>query len=144
MTYLEPAALRRCLDLRDLSDPTAGPHAMQHVVDALERALARAWAIPVRRHRGDRIVPVADHYDRLRYPADAVTRDARYTRYVDGGRMLRAHTTAAIPDLLGHARTGEVLLSVPGIPTGATSSTGTTWASRTRSTSGPSGRPDRP
>ena len=29
--------------------------------------------------------------------------------------MLRAHTTAAIPDLLGHAGTGEVLLSVPGI-----------------------------
>jgi phenylalanyl-tRNA synthetase alpha chain len=115
MSVLEPAALRRCLHLRDLSDPAAGPHAMQSVVAALEAGLARAWGVPVRRHRGPRVVPIADHYDRLRYPVDATTRDARYTRYVDATRMLRAHTTAAIPDLLATVGTGEVLLSVPGI-----------------------------
>ena len=115
MTYLDPAALRRCLELRDLSDPAAGPHAMQRVVAALEAALAGAWGVAVLRHPGSRVVPVADHYDRLRYPADAAARDARYSRYVDATRMLRAHTTAAIPDLLAGCRTGEVLLSVPGL-----------------------------
>lgn len=124
MTYLDPVALRRCLDLRDLTDVTAGPHALQLVVGALEDALAHAWGTPVRRHPGNRIVPVADHYDRLRYARDAATRDARYSRYVDPDRMLRAHTTAAIPDLLATAGTdhdgarrsrGEVVLSVPGI-----------------------------
>jgi phenylalanyl-tRNA synthetase alpha chain len=115
MTSLDPAALARCLDLRDLTDEGAGPHAMQLVVAALEHALAHAWRTPVRRHRGTRIVPVTDHYDRLRYTPDAATRDARYSRYVDPDRMLRAHTTAAIPDLLTTAGRGEVVLSVPGI-----------------------------
>jgi len=115
MTRLDPAALRRCLDLRDLTDATAGPHAMQLVVAALEDALAHAWGTPVRRHPGTRIVSVADHYDRLGYARDAATRDARYSRYVDPDRMLRAHTTAAIPDLLATARTGVAVLSVPGI-----------------------------
>jgi phenylalanyl-tRNA synthetase alpha chain len=107
--------LTEALKLRDLSDEASGPHSMQLVVHALEAALNDAWGVPVRRHRGSRIVPVADHYDRLRYARDAATRDARYSRYVDTDRMLRAHTTAAIPDLLATAGTGEVVLSVPGI-----------------------------
>ncbi|HEY1914837.1 MAG TPA: hypothetical protein VGH27_04605 [Streptosporangiaceae bacterium] len=34
--------------------------------------------------RGPKIVPIEDNYDRLGYAADAVTREALYTRYVDG------------------------------------------------------------
>jgi len=67
---------------------------------------------------GPRIVPVADNYDRLGYPAGAITRDTRYTRYVDAGRMLRSHSSAMIPPALrrlarqpGH----DVLLVCPGI-----------------------------
>ena len=111
----------RALTLRDLTDPSAGPHAVQLVVAAIETALGDAWRIPVRRDPGPRVVAVADNYDRLRYSADAATRDRRYTRYVGGGRMLRSHTTARIPGLLdqlatpGWARPGDLVLSVPGI-----------------------------
>lgn len=102
-------------DLRDLTDPRAGEHAMQHVVNAIEHALSHAWTIPVRRDPGPRIVSVADNYDRLRYSPAAVTRDRRYSRYVGDGRMLRSHTTARIPALLDTNELPDVLLSVPGI-----------------------------
>jgi phenylalanyl-tRNA synthetase alpha chain len=110
------------LRLRDLTNPAEGVHCVQTVVDAIESTLTHAWNIPVRRDPGPRVVSVADNYDRLRYAADAVTRDRRYSHYVDSGRMLRSHTTARIPallDALGRAAhaapTGEILLSVPGI-----------------------------
>jgi phenylalanyl-tRNA synthetase alpha chain len=63
-------------------------------------------------------VPVADNYDRLGYPAEAITRDARYTRYVDAGHMLRSHASAMIPPALRRLarRPGDdVLLVCPGI-----------------------------
>jgi phenylalanyl-tRNA synthetase alpha chain len=113
------SSVEKSLRLRDLTDPAAGPHAIQLVVRALEERLAAAWRVGVRRDPGPRVVTVADNYDRLRYGAEAVTRDRRYTRYVDSGRMLRSHTTARIPALLDDLATqpgGEdVLLSVPGI-----------------------------
>ncbi|BCB88067.1 tRNA ligase subunit PheS family protein [Phytohabitans suffuscus] len=112
---MTPEALRAALELRDLTDPDAGEHAMQHVVSAIEYALARAWAVPVRRDPGPRVVSVTDNYDRLRYSAEAVTRDRRYSRYLDGGRMLRSHTTARIPALLDANALPDVLLSVPGV-----------------------------
>ena len=68
--------------------------------------------------RGPRIVPVADNYDRLGYPAEAITRDTRYTRYVDAGNMLRSHSSAMIPPALRRlARQpgDDVLLVCPGI-----------------------------
>jgi phenylalanyl-tRNA synthetase alpha chain len=109
----------RSLSLRDLTDPAAGPHAMQLIVTAITGALADAWGVPVRRYSGDRVVAVRDNYDELRYSADAVTRDRRYTRYVGEGRMLRAHTTAHVPPLLRElAAAGsptDLLLCVPGV-----------------------------
>jgi phenylalanyl-tRNA synthetase alpha chain len=117
-TPLDPDSLRRALALRDLTDPGAGEHAVQHVVTALETALRTAWGVPVRRHASPRIVDIADNYDRLRYAPDAAARDRRYTRYVGAGRMLRAHTTAHIPGLLASiAGDGpdDVVLSVPGV-----------------------------
>jgi len=106
------------LDLRDLTDPTAGDHAVQDVVRELENALTSAWLIPVRRHHVSRVVTVADNYDRLRYSPHAATRDRRYTRYLGGGLMLRSHTTAHIPalleDIAAHGP-DDVLLSVPGL-----------------------------
>jgi phenylalanyl-tRNA synthetase alpha chain len=115
---LDPESVSRALALRDLTDPAAGEHAVQHVVHALENALCAAWGLPVRRHRGPRIVPVADNYDSLRYPPEAATRDRRYTRYLGEGLMLRSHTSAHIPSLLRDIAAGgpdEVLLSVPGL-----------------------------
>jgi phenylalanyl-tRNA synthetase alpha chain len=100
----------------DLTLPANGPHAIQLVIDALERELGRD--VPVRRHIGSPIVSVADNYDRLRYRADDVTRSRRYTRYVDDDHLMRSHTTAHLPGLLADPATraaGDVLLSVPGM-----------------------------
>jgi phenylalanyl-tRNA synthetase alpha chain len=115
---MNPESLARALALRDLTDPAAGGHAVQHVVTAIEDAATREWPVPLWRDPGPRVVPVADNYDRLRYDRDAITRDERYSRYLGDGRMLRSHTTARIPvllDRLAASAETEVLLSVPGI-----------------------------
>jgi phenylalanyl-tRNA synthetase alpha chain len=120
MTPLTPEELARDLAIRDLADPDAGPHAIQLITDRAVRALESRWHCEVRRCSGPRIVPVADNYDRLGYRTDAITRDARYTRYLDEGSMLRSHATAMIPPALrelaaGPAATPDVLLACPGM-----------------------------
>ena len=118
VSYLDPAQLQRDLGVRDLSDPAEGLHAIQILIGRAVEGLARAWDCEVRWCRGPRIVPVTDNYDRLGYPAEAITRDARYTRYVDAGHMLRSHSTAMIPPALRRlaSEPGEdVLLVCPGI-----------------------------
>jgi phenylalanyl-tRNA synthetase alpha chain len=121
VSYLSPAQLRRDLALRDLSDPAEGPHAIQTLIDRAVESLSRAWQCEVRWCRGPRIVPVADNYDRLGYPAAAISREARYTRYVAEGRMLRSHSTAMLPPALRRLAAepagpvDDVLLVCPGI-----------------------------
>ncbi|MFJ1791737.1 PheS-related mystery ligase SrmL [Kitasatospora griseola] len=111
--------LARDLAVRDLTDPAAGPHAVQLLVDRAADALSRHWSCPVRVHRGERTVTVADNYDHLNYRADDVTRDTRYTRYVDGRRMLRSHSSALVPGALRALAAGpagdSVLLVCPGL-----------------------------
>jgi len=115
---LTPEALGRALALRDLSDPAQGPHAMQTLVARITGALAGRWGCGTRIHRAHPVVAVADNYDRLHIGPGAVTRDARYTRYVAPGRVLRTHTTALIPPLLrglAAAPPADVLLACPGL-----------------------------
>jgi len=99
--YLSPAQLQAALNTRDLSNPGEGPHAIQILVERAVEALARAWSCEVRWCRGPEVVPVADNYDRLGYAADAITREARYTRYVSSEQMLRSHSSAMVPPALG-------------------------------------------
>jgi phenylalanyl-tRNA synthetase alpha chain len=116
--HLTPAQLARDLAATDLSDPADGPHAIQLLVEAAVAALAAAWGCEVRWCRGPSVVTVADNYDNLGYPAAAVTREARYTRYVDDGRMLRSHSSAMVPPALRHLAAepaDDVLLVCPGI-----------------------------
>jgi phenylalanyl-tRNA synthetase alpha chain len=118
VSYLNPAQLRRDLSIRDLSDPAEGPHSIQLLIRRAVDALCRAWGCEIRWCRGPRIVPVADNYDRLGYAAEAVTRESRYTRYVDAGRMLRSHASAMVPSALRRlaGQPGDdVLLACPGI-----------------------------
>ena len=84
--------------------------------------LSRAWSCEVRWCRGPDVVPVADNYDRLGYAPGAITREARYTRYVSAGRMLRSHSTAMIPPALRQLARDrqargdtDVLLACPGM-----------------------------
>ncbi len=118
VTYLSPQQLRCDLAIRDLSDPAEGAHAIQVLIDRAVESLSLAWQCAVRWSRGSRIVPVADNYDRLGYPAGAVTRETRYTRYVDAGRMLRSHSSAMVPPALRRLAADpadDVLLVCPGI-----------------------------
>jgi phenylalanyl-tRNA synthetase alpha chain len=110
--------LARDLAVRDLTDPIAGPHGMQLLVELAVDALDAAWHCEVRIERGPRVVPLADNYDRLRYPSSAVTRAARYTRYADDGHVLRSHASAMVPPALARLAADpadDVLLVCPGI-----------------------------
>ena len=100
LSTLTSDQLARDLAVRDLTDPASGPHAVQLVLERAVAALAERWGCQVRWHRGERIVPVADNYDLLGYDPADITRDARYTRYVDAQRMLRSHSSALIPSAL--------------------------------------------
>lgn len=97
---IDAAALAELLTLRDLTDPSHGPHAIQQLLDGIVGALARHWGSEVRWIRRTPVVSVDDSYDRLRIPTDSVTRDRRYTRYVSHDVVLRPHTTAHIPEAL--------------------------------------------
>ena len=89
------------LKLRDLTDPAQGPHAIQLVVDSIRTALGQAWPYTeIWTRRDHPVVPLTDNYDNLGYAADAVTREARYTRYVSETEVLRSHTSAMIPPAL--------------------------------------------
>lgn len=121
--YLSPAQLQAALGIRDLSDPGEGPHAIQILIDRAVEALARAWSCEVRWCRGPKVVPVADNYDRLGYGPDAITREARYTRYMSTGQMLRSHSSVMVPpalrqlarDQLAREAGDDVLLVCPGM-----------------------------
>jgi phenylalanyl-tRNA synthetase alpha chain len=97
------------LNVRDLTDPAQGPHAMQLLIADLKAALHNPQEV---RHHP--LVPVEHNYEHLGYPADAITRDARYTRYVSETCMLRSHTTAMIPPALKEV-TPDVTLVGPGL-----------------------------
>jgi phenylalanyl-tRNA synthetase alpha chain len=116
-TTLTPDQLARDLALRDLTDPGQGRHAVQLLIDDAAR-LARTWHCQVRRHHGPRVVTVEDNYDQLRVPPDAVSRDVRYTRYVEPDLMLRTQSTAMVPAALRQLAADpadDALLVCPGV-----------------------------
>ena len=118
MKTLTPDALARALALRDLSDPTQGPHAMQRVLDAVVTALAAAWRCETVVERASPVVSVADNYDALHYPPAGAARDVRYTRYLSPTHLLRTQTSAMIPPLLrslAPAPPADALLVCPGL-----------------------------
>ncbi len=116
-TYLSPSELTAALALRDLSDPQAGPHAIQLLLAAVLERLGNAWPIPHDVRRTSPLVAVTDNYDNLGYPPAAVTRDQRYSRYVSPTVMLRSQTSAGIPAAL-RSMSGaddDRLLVLPGL-----------------------------
>jgi phenylalanyl-tRNA synthetase alpha chain len=117
-TTLTSEQVAHDLAIRDLTDPIEGQHALQLLIDDATAALRSSWGCDVRTVRGPRVVPLTDNYDLLGFPQAAVTRDARYTRYVDDGHMLRSHSSALIPPALkalAHDHGDDVLLVCPGI-----------------------------
>ncbi|MGQ7786217.1 PheS-related mystery ligase SrmL [Nesterenkonia sp. K-15-9-6] len=98
--HLTSDQLCRALNLRDLTDPTQGGHAIQVLLDAVVGRLRSAWHCTVRTVRHSPIVAVRENYDRLGYDSDDVTRARRYTRYISPTVMLRSHTSAELPSAL--------------------------------------------
>lgn len=120
MLLLSPDALAEALAVRDLTDPAAGPHAVQLVAAAAIDALRDAWQVPAHVYRSHPVVPVEDNYDRLGYAPGAIARDARYTRYVSETCVLRSHTSAMVPAALralarSQPMVDDVLVACPGI-----------------------------
>ncbi|WP_031078618.1 hypothetical protein [Streptomyces sp. NRRL WC-3742] len=120
--HLSAEHLARDLSVRDLSDPAAGPHALQLVLARAVDALAEEWGCQVRWWRGERTVTVEDNYDNLGYRSDDITRDTRYTRTVDDRLMLRSHSSALVPAALRalaaeqpRDSSDDVLLACPGL-----------------------------
>lgn len=70
--YLTSDQLCRALNLRDLTDPSQGEHAIQALLDSVVGALRSEWGCTVRYVRNSPVVPVRENYDRLGY--DAVDR----------------------------------------------------------------------
>lgn len=108
---LTTTELIRALSLRDLTDPAAGPHAMQLLLAEIHAALP----VTVHVHRASPIVSIADNYDRLGYPKGGAARDERYTRYVCDTALLRSQTSAMIPPLLESELGDDVVLSCVGL-----------------------------
>jgi phenylalanyl-tRNA synthetase alpha chain len=93
-------ALLHTLQLRDLTDPLQGPHALQPLVATIHDALATRWQCSRLVHRACPLMSVEDNYNNLGYPAGGAARNARYTRYVTPRLLLRTQTSAMIPPLL--------------------------------------------
>ncbi|MBT2585162.1 hypothetical protein [Arthrobacter sp. ISL-95] len=108
-TYLTPSELHDVLNIRDLSNPDHGPHAMQSLLGDVVHDLRRQWNVAERMVRHSPLVSVADNYDRLGFSAADVTRDQRYSRYISPTVMLRSHTSASIPSLLRSLDPEELL-----------------------------------
>lgn len=105
--------LARALALRDLTDPSEGAHVLSILVDRI------AGALGARVVRGPRIVSIADNYDGLGFSPESVTRDARYTRYVDRDHVLRTHTSALVPaclrELAADPSWTDTTIALPGV-----------------------------
>ena len=116
--YLTSDQLNHALNLRDLTDPAQGRHAIQALLASVVRALQPEWGASVRYVRHSPVVPVRENYDRLGYGPDDVTRARRYTRYLSPTVMLRSHTSAELPTALeeyaGRSEVDELVVA-PGL-----------------------------
>jgi phenylalanyl-tRNA synthetase alpha chain len=117
-SLLDPSDYARALALRDLTEPTLGPHAMQLLVQQAVEALRAAWHCPVVVYRAPAVVSVRENYDDLRYPTEGASREARYTRYVTSDLLMRTQTSAMIPGalrMIAAAHYDDVLVVCPGL-----------------------------
>ncbi|MFZ2620676.1 MAG: hypothetical protein WAX89_07385 [Alphaproteobacteria bacterium] len=117
-TIISMEQLRHAINLRDLSNPADGRHAMQLILNDILAALQAAWGCEVVTYRGNPIVSISDNYDCLHYPVDGASRDARYSRYVCETALLRTQMSAMVPRAMQNVAENmpnDVLLACPGM-----------------------------
>lgn len=110
--------LRYALNLRDLSNPEDGLHAMQMLMNSILAGLEKAWGCSSEVYRESPIVTVEDNYDRLHYPKDGAARNARYSRYVCDNALLRTQASAMVPRAMrkvAECLPDDVVLACPGL-----------------------------
>lgn len=92
-----PEAIKKALEVQDLTLDNAPKHAINIIVDKVKKKLESAGFGEVRVVRGNPIVSVQDNFDKLLFPYDNAGRASTYTRYVDEDHVLRTHTSAQVP-----------------------------------------------
>lgn len=116
---MSPERLAASLAVLDLTDPKNGIHAINLVVQRVRQALETAYAgTPVEEVKTDPIVSVKENFDNLLFPEDNLGRSSRYTRYVAPDKVLRTHTSAAIPSWLkkvAHEGNSDKIVVLPGM-----------------------------
>lgn len=118
LTILNKEALQKAINLRDLTNPAEGKHAIQLLMDEILEALRIAWQCEVHIYRESPIVSIQDNYDKLKYPSEGPARAARYTRYVCETALLRTSTSASVPKAMQAVASdlpADVLLACPGL-----------------------------
>lgn len=111
--------LTASLSLPDLSCSKNGVHAINVLMEKIKNSLgAMQTPVSLEVYRSDPIVTVKENFDDLLFPADNVGRSSRYTRYVSPTKVLRTHTSAAIPGWLKQAAQKGIednMVLVPGM-----------------------------
>ncbi|MBS0185977.1 MAG: hypothetical protein JSS34_06530 [Proteobacteria bacterium] len=101
--------LAHFLNIRDLSDPSHGPHAVNLVVDKIKETFSSKLDNPsILFCRGGPISDVTEEFDALYIPSTDKQRSSRYTRYISEKQILRSHTTALIPRFLKKIRSENI------------------------------------
>lgn len=109
--------LDKYLSIPDLTDPANGTHAINLVIEKLQKSF-RANYPPVQIRTSNRISNVIDEFDSLHIPLDSPQRSSEYVRYIDEFNLLRSHTTPLIPKILKEVkekRPEDLLVFCPGI-----------------------------
>jgi phenylalanyl-tRNA synthetase alpha chain len=116
---MSPERLAASLAIPDLTDPKNGIHAINLIVQKVKQTLEATYAgTVVEEIRTDPVVSVKENFDDLLFPKDNLGRSSHYTRYVAPEKVLRTHTSAAIPSWMKKAaRDGvnDTIVVLPGM-----------------------------
>jgi phenylalanyl-tRNA synthetase alpha chain len=117
--YIEMNKLQEYLEIKDLTNPLQGKHAMQELMKKIVNAIEVSMECNIQVHRKSPIVRLEDNYDLLNYPIDGAARDSRYTKYITENLILRTQTSSMIPSIMKDLsilnNTKDTLMVCPGI-----------------------------
>lgn len=85
-------------------------HAISLVCKKIHDIMAEYSGLKPYITNGPHIVSKHDNYDALYYDDNDVTRDTRYTHYLEDGTLKRTHTTSAIPHELTQTKDDRLII----------------------------------